>query len=77
MAGLFSTPSVPKIEVQQPTPAVIDESKNRAKTLEALAKRRGRAAQLLAGDYTNNNRTNNNSNQIAGQAIATKLLLGQ
>lgn len=77
MAGLFSSPSIPKIEVQQPTPAVIDESKNRAKTLEALAKKRGRAAQLLAGDYTANNNRTNNSNQIAGQAIATKLLLGQ
>ena len=76
MAGLFSTPSVPKIEVQQPTPTVIDESKNRAKTLEALSKRKGRAAQLLAGDYTTNKQTNS-SNQIAGQAIATKLLLGQ
>ncbi len=77
MAGLFSSHSVPKIEVKQQTPAVIDESKNRAKTLELLVKKRGRDTQLLAGDYTaNNNRTNNN-NQMAGQAIATKLLLGQ
>ena len=34
MAGIFSTPSMPKIEVKE-APKVIDESSSRAKTLEA------------------------------------------
>lgn len=75
MAGLFATPSMPSIEVTQ-TPTVIDESSSRAKTLEALRKKKGRASNMLAGDYysTNNKPT---SNAIAGQPSASKTLLGQ
>ena len=74
MAGLFSTPSIPKMEVTQ-APTVIDENNNRAKTLEALRKKKGRASTMLVGDYT---RTNNvSTNNIDGQPSAAKVLLGQ
>lgn len=75
MAGIFSTPSMPKIEVKD-APKVIDESSSRAKTLEALRKKKGRAANMLAGDYYNSNRTAA-SNAISGQPSASKTLLGQ
>lgn len=75
MAGLFSTPSMPKIEVQQ-TPKVVDESSSRAKTLEALRKKKGRASNMLANDYYGGARQTQ-SNAIAGQPSASKTLLGQ
>lgn len=75
MAGIFSTHSMPKIEVKD-APKVIDESSSRAKTLEALRKKKGRAANMLAGDYYNSNRTAA-SNAISGQPSASKTLLGQ
>lgn len=77
MAGIFSTPSMPKIEVQAPAPApkVIDESSSRAKTIEALKKKKGRASNMLAKDYYSAPQTQ--SNAIAGQPSASKTLLGQ
>lgn len=74
MAGIFSSPSMPKIEVKE-APKVIDESSSRAKTLEALRKKKGRAANMLAGDYYNQTQTQ--SNAISGQPSASKTLLGQ
>lgn len=78
MAGIFSTPSMPKIEVAAPvtTPAkVIDESSSRAKTIEALKKKKGRASNMLAKDYYSATQTQ--SNAISGQPSASKTLLGQ
>lgn len=76
MAGLFSTPSMPKMEVkQQEAPRVIDESTSRAKTLEALRKKKGRAANMLAGDYYIQNQKQ--SAAIDGQPSASRTLLGQ
>lgn len=75
MAGIFSTPSMPKIEVKE-APKVIDESSSRAKTLEALRKKKGRAANMLANDYYNTNKQTA-SNAISGQPSASKTLLGQ
>lgn len=74
MAGLFSTPSMPKIEVKD-APKVIDESSSRAKTLEALRKKKGRASNMLAGDYYRSAQTQTNA--ISGQPSASKTLLGQ
>jgi len=74
MAGIFLAPSVPKIEVKQ-APKVIDESSSRAKTLEALRKKKGRAANMLAGDYYAPAQSQGNA--IAGQPSASKTLLGQ
>ncbi len=75
MAGLFSTPSMPKMEVKQEAPRVIDESSSRAKTLEALRKKKGRAANMLAGDYYT--QSQKQSVAIEGQPSASKTLLGQ
>ena len=75
MAGLFYTSSMPKLEIKE-TPKVIDESSSRAKTLETLRKKRGRASNMLAGDYYRAN-TNIASNAISGQPNASKTLLGQ
>lgn len=77
MGGMFSQPSTPKIEttiLQEQTPEIIDESKVRKNTMEALRKKRGRASQLLAGDYYN---PQNQTTGIAGQSQASKTLLGQ
>jgi hypothetical protein len=74
MAGLFSAPSMPKIEVKE-APKVIDESSSRAKTLEMLRKKKGRAANMLAGDYYA--QAQSQSNAISGQPNASKTLLGQ
>lgn len=75
MAGIFSTPSMPKIEVKE-APKVIDESSSRAKTLEALRKKKGRASNMLAGDYYGNSQSASTT-AIAGQPSASKTLLGQ
>ena len=75
MAGIFSQPSMPKLEVKQ-TPTVIDESKTRAKALEAMRKKKGRAANMLAGDYYGAN-SQTQSDAISGQPSASKTLLGQ
>lgn len=75
MAGIFSTPSMPKLEIKQ-EPKVISENSSRAKTLETLRKKKGRAANMLAGDYYGAN-SQAQTNAISGQPLASKTLLGQ
>lgn len=48
MGGLFSKPKTPKVAMPPPTPVIDESAKERAER-DALARRRGRRATVIAG----------------------------
>lgn len=74
MAGMSYEAPKPQV-IQQPT--VIDNTGVKYRTMELLKRKKGRAVNMLAGDYYNNNNRKTNSKAIAGQPDASKTLLGE
>jgi len=73
MAGIFGQQTAPTIKVNTMPAEIIDESRSRQDALIAQSKKKGKSSQYVAKDYF----VNNTNSQVAGQAVATKKLLGE